>query len=290
MTGVVDTEGGLDLSDVESWTAAEQAAFEAYYGRTKDGMLPGHDFWMRHRPDVLKRYRVFAIQMNIEERKLRLPKIGILCWLHFYVHSGFEDGIRYQIVHAQKRASTTRAAIMDTLAVAFLHSGPRGMGHVALSSGDYLDTYEEPAEPSGWPEGWEHDPAAFHTGLDYSSPELLDGELDRIREWYLRVCGEVPAYVDFLGSHRPEVLKAYRHRYEYAIRDELPKQMMPLLQLQWDVIRCATSGIRDDLLLARGLMVEKGYVLDAISRGLLYSSPAGVAAVQQAAGDILADW
>ena len=282
---IVDREGGLDLSAPDSWTEQEQASFTAFYMAFKNQTMPGHDFWIANRPDVLKRYRLQTLQMDSAEGR-PFSKIGTLCYLHYYAIVGFEDGIRYQIVNAQKRGGATKAAVLATLAVAFLHAGPLGMRFVATSSQEYLRDFEEPAEQSGWPDGWASDPEAFRAGLDFSTPDLSARELVALELWYERVCGEVPAYVRFLGRHRPKVLKAYRQRFEFAIGDAMPKQMMPLLQLQWNAIRGCAAGIRDAALMARGFGVSRAFALDAVSRAMVYCGPTGVAVVEQAAGDV----
>lgn len=284
---VVDAEGGLDLSSPDSWTAAEEESFTAFYMAIKHQTMPGHDFWIANRPDVLKRYRLQALQMGSPEGR-PFSKIGTLSYLHYYAIVGFEDGVLYQIVNAQKRGRTTKAAILATLAVAFLHAGPLGMRYVATSSAEYLRDFEEPAEPSGWPTGWEVDPDAFRSGIDFATPALTGGELRALEAWYERVCGEVPAHVHFLGRHRPEVLKAYRQRFEFAIRDAMPKQMLPILQLQWEVSRGCRPGIREAALMARGFGVSRALAVDAVARGMVYCGPGGVSVVEDAAGDVFA--
>src|SRR5262249_12256735 len=152
------------------------------------------------------------------------PLVGLLGAIHQYTISAFREGIAYEIRLAQTNGAT-RGDILDTLSVAFIHSGHRGMYAAADYSG-YLREYADP-EPSPeprFPEDWSFDPGAFDSGMDYGSREATREDMDRLHDWYARTLGEVPRYVGFLAAHRPGLLKAYRDRYEHAIRDSLPKQ------------------------------------------------------------------
>ena len=62
------------------------------------------------------------------------------------------------------------------------------------------------AEPAVFFDGWAPDPGAFTSGMDFSTREVLDGEMDLLQDWYLRTIGEIPAYVGFLRQHRPVVV------------------------------------------------------------------------------------
>jgi hypothetical protein len=284
---LVDTEGGLDLAHPDSWTGTEESRFREWYRFMKGATLPGHDLWIELRPDVLKRYRQYAVTMSRSESEF--PKIGVLCYLHNYAIVGFEGGIRYQITNARKRGRAQKDDVVSTLALAFLESGPRGTGAVAAAAREQLLEYEDP-EPSAWPEGWAFEPEAFRTGLDFSTPDLSDAELRLLTQWYERVCGEVPAYVRFLARHRPDVLKAWRNRFEFAVKRSLPKQMVPLIQLQWEVFRSRGPGIREAALLARGLGVDRSFAQNAVARGMLYGGPTAATVVEEAAGDVFDDW
>jgi hypothetical protein len=289
MTNVtVDAEGGLDLSQPDSWTAEEQERFRVWYEGHKGGTMPGHDFWIENDPAALKRYRIYAIEMNAPSSR-QWPKVAVLGWLHFYAIIGFEDGILYQIRNAQARGGADKRSILATLETAFLHSGPLGTRFVATAAQDYLRDFEDP-QPTPWPPGWLADPEAFAAGLDFNQPGVSAAELAALRGWYVRNCGEVPRYVEFLARYRPAVLKAYRMRYEHALRDALPKQMMPLLQLQWQVTRGCAPGIREAVALAKGFGVSKELVLDAVCRAMLYTGPAAISVVDEAAGDLLLNW
>jgi len=282
-----DPEGGLDLSRLDSWTEEEAERFDDFYQRTKDGMMAGHAFWIAQDPGVLKRYRLYAIEMNAEENRAH-PAVAVLSWLHLYAILGFEDGIAYQIVNARSRGDADRRTVLAVLEAAFLHSGPWGAGVVAKAAGPLIETLPD-GDTTSWPPGWRIDPEAFATELDFSRPELAEDELARIEDWYRRICGFVPRHVTFLARHRPEALKAYRSRFEHAARS-LPKQLLPLLQLQWQVVRGSATGIREAVALARGLEAPKSQAVDCVTRAMLYASPAAVTLVDEVAGDLFDDW
>jgi len=283
-----DPEGGLDLSAADSLTDAERASFDRFYLEHKGVTLPGHDFWLKHDPGAMKRYRRFAIEMNAPENR-KFPQVAVLCWLHFYAVIGFEEGVAYQIRNAQVRGGATREEILATLHVAFLHSGPMGTRFVASAAEPLLADYEDP-QPVAWPAGWSVDPAAFTAGLDYARSGLDDDERDSLLTWYRVVVGEVPSSVAFLARHCPDALKAYRMRYEHAAAGVLPKQMFAMMLLQWQATCGTPGGVREAFGLARGLGVSKELALDGMTRAMVYAGLAGAAVVAEAAGDIIEGW
>lgn len=286
---ITDREGGLDLSRPDVWTPEEQEAFTRRYMAVKERTMPGHDLWIELRPDVLKRYRHYAVVMD-DPVERQFPKIGILCFLHHYAIVGFAEGVSYQIVNARNAGGATKAAILSTLAVAFLQSGPLGTAAVAAGAGDQLRSFAEPEEPTGWPDGWDADPAWFQTGMDFTEVDLTPEDLRLLQAWYQRTIGEVPRHVGLLARHRPRALKAYRHRFEFAIRNGLPKQMLPLLNLQFEVSISRGEGIREALLFARTMGIEKVFVMGAMARGAMYGGPHSLDIADAHGGDILDDW
>jgi hypothetical protein len=286
---IKDSDAGLNLSDPEAWTEEEQRAFTDRYMRVKERTLPGHDFWIEQRPDVLKRYRQYAVVMD-DDQGNEFPKIGPLCFLHHYAIVGFDLGILYQIINARNRGGADKDTILAVLAVAFLQSGPLGTTSVADSSAEYMRHFVPPEEPTGWPEGWSADPEWSHTGLDYSETDLMPGELELLEQWYERTVGEVPRNVRFLAKHRPTVLKAYQHRFEFAVKDALPKEMVPLMLLQFEVTQSRGGAIRQAALMARKMGISKGFAMNAVSRGAMYGGPASVDIVDEFAADVFDDW
>src|SRR5262249_19015015 len=141
-----------------------------------------------------------------------------------------------------------------------------------------------------YPDGWAPDPEFFQAGLDFSTVEMQAGELDKIRDWYRRVCGEVPEWVEFLGKVRPDLLKGYRNRFENTVR-VMPKQLMPWILLQFETIRGHEAGIRETVLLCKGFGVTKQEAMNAVAWGMLYGGHGAMSTVARAAGDVFdTDW
>ncbi len=276
---------GLDVSNPDVTTQEEIDNFRAFYKRTKNEVMPAHEFWLEFRPDVLKRQR----------GRVRLNRVGgegarqlphILGYVHLYTVLGFEDGIRYE-VELSRSYGASRAEILDTLAIAYLHAGPLGIRYVQSGAGQILRDYQDPEPSDRYPAGWSFDPKAFDSGIDWSVPEATGQDMDRVRDWYRRTLGEIPPYVAFMADHQPDLLKAYRNRLEHAIRDALPKQMVPYMWIQYNVARACAEGIREAVLLGRAFGMTRGQMVEAIGWGMSYGGPGGYSTAIQAAGDVL---
>jgi hypothetical protein len=282
-TDIIDR--GLVLTRPDELAPEELQEFKDHYIASKGSWLPAFEFWIQHRPDVLKRYRLQARQSTTPTT---LPKAlpNVLAFLHYYSIVGYPDGILYEINLARDNGARKNTCLA-TIAVAFIHGGPRGMRYVSTSSNDAIRDFQEPEKPENWPDGWAPDPEAFQAGLDFSSGELLPGELEKVVAWYERVSGEVPAWVHFLAKHRPHALKAMRNRFEFAIKDAMPKQMMPYLQLHWNTARCHRDGIREAALMGRGFGMTDELIADAIVWGTIYGGPSSMSAASEATADII---
>jgi hypothetical protein len=110
-----------------------------------------------------------------------------------------------------------------------------------------------------------------------------------MRSWYLRTIGEVPPYVELLLEVRPELLKAYRNRYENLLH-ELPTEFIPSSLLHYDVIRGFGEGIRENVLLLRALGVSRQLVVNIAGSASLNGGMAGFSVMAKAAGDVLRNW
>lgn len=273
----------MDVSRPDVTTPHEIAAYRAEYVRTNKGLLDSFEFWLEFRPDVLKRHKARTRHFRSTEKPDR-PLPGLLAAIHQYTVAAFEQGIAYEIRLSQTMGAM-RTDILDTLSVAFIHSGHPGM-YAAAASANYLGAYVDPAPSDRFPAGWSFDPNAFGSGMDFSRREASPGDMVRLQEWYERTVGEVPRYVRFLARHRPGLLKAYRDRYEHAIRDSLPKQMLPYLLLHHDVVRGFGDGIRENVLLGRALGMTREQLLDAICSAVLHAGAGALGIVEESAGDL----
>jgi hypothetical protein len=281
---VSQSNRGLNLSDVSAVTSQERDQFTAFYQSVLGHAHRGLDYLLQEDPATLKRYRHYsdvATPNNYESER----KVFVFGFLPFYAVSGYDVGVRY-LIHTRQRMGLSKAQILEGIAISFLVMGPAGMETVARA----LDGYEwlTPESPAQFPDGWQSDPAAFESGLDFSSPHLSPAELASLLAWYERTPGEIPPHVKFLAAQRPDLLKAYRQRFENCAR-ELPKQIVPTTLLHYDVIRGSASGIRDNVLLARAFGVTKQIVLNTIGSASL-NGVAGIDLVYSSAGDIFAEW
>jgi hypothetical protein len=286
MSAISAYQDGLDVSRPDEMTAAEIEAYRAEYTASNKGLLDSFEFWLEFRPDVLKRHKA-RTRHYTSALEPSHHLVGLLGAVHQYTIMAFEQGIAYEIRLAQTNGAS-RTDILDTLSVAFIHSGHRGM-YAAAAYADYLRGYVDPPAAEGrFPAGWAFDRQAFDSGMDHTTREASAEDIDRVQEWYSRTLGEIPRYVRFLAKNRPGLLKAYRDRYEHAIRDSLPAQMLPWMLLNYNVTRGFQEGIRENVLLGRALGMTREQLLDAICYGVLHAGANALAIAEEAAGDVLA--
>jgi hypothetical protein len=276
---------GLELGDMDSVSAGEVSAFADFYNSVLGHRHIGLDLWLDTRPDVLKRYRQYsdtATPRTFEDDH-RITGAGFTT---FYAVVGYDVGVRYA-VHMMQVAGLTRAQVYENLAISFLVAGPRGMETIALALRDY--EWIEPARPATFPDGWAYRPEFLSSGLDFSTRKASDAEVAKMRDWYVRTLGEVPPYVELLLDLRPDLLKAYRNRYENLLH-ELPTEFIPASLLHYDVIRGFGEGMRENVLLLRALGVDRQLVVNIAGSASLNGGMAGFSILARAAGDILRDW
>jgi hypothetical protein len=283
--GVEPEADGLDLTALDTITPEEIEAFRGYYERVKGQSMPALEFWLEFRPDVLKRYRAGVRETTSDEER-RHPLLHAMAMLHYYAVTGFEDGIAYEVrlVHA---GGATKAEVLDMLAVAFIHGSPRGMRFVERAATPLLREWKEPEPVERWPNGWGFDPAVLRSGADFSHQAASPTDIERILHWYQETLGEIPRYVSFLAARRPGLLKAFRSRFEHAIRDALPVQMMAYALLKLNVVRGFEDGIRESALLGRALGMTRPQLVDAICWGIYYGGPDAIGIADRAAADVL---
>lgn len=288
--GTLPSGMGLDLTRPEEISEAEKEAFSqtflAFGGRPHIGL----NFWVDNdeRIDILKRYRIWVGTINNRPAPGETPTYNPngYGFVYLYGMTGFDAGVRY-IVTMEQRQGFSKEMILEGVAAAFIWLGPRGMECVAKGLEDY--DWPAPAKPAVFPANWQPDPDAFKSGLDFSTTDLSDAELESLKQWYLRVEGELPGYLPLLAAHGGRLLKAYRNRFETALRI-LPKQVMPYVMLHIDVMRGHREGIREGVLLARGFGMTKAQTVEAIAWGMFYGGVETGSIVDEVAGDILDSW
>jgi hypothetical protein len=282
---MTDVNRGLDLSNVATATDAEKANFRQFYDRMLGRGHPGLEFYLNNAPDAMKRYRAFAdsaTPRNLDTDR----RLGGFGFLTYYALTGYVEGVRY-LVYIMQQLGLTRALVMEGLAIAFLHAGPRGSETIAKALDDFQ--WIEPTTTAQFPSGWAPDPDAFRSGLDFSVKELAPAELRSLEDWYQRYLGEVPAYVRLTARHNPVYLKAYRHRFETCVR-ELPKQVVPSTLLHYNVSRAHGPGIRENVLLARGFGMSKDDVMRVILAPIINAGMETLTLVDEVAGEVLDNW
>lgn len=276
---------GLDLGRLATTTDEEIAAFRAHYRSSHGEPLPAYDFWLAMDPGQVKRHRLQA-RWSADDEGRRLPLHGTLAFLHLYAILAYESGIRYEVDHSRSYGCS-RAAVLETLALAFMHSGPRGMDAVNSAARHTLDGWVEMAGDAqsgadAFPKNWSRDTSVLQLGLDYTTPDWSAGEWECLTSWYRRHLGELPAYVTFMRSVRPGVLKAWWARLEGAMRGALPIQMLPFLMIHLNVSRGLGPGIREGILLGRSFGMTEGQINEAIGWGALYGGPAAISVASEA--------
>jgi hypothetical protein len=185
-----------------------------------------------------------------------------------YMVQGWETGIR-NTFHTLHRNGLTKAQIMEIVLFAQLYAGMRGLGHVYHAAGDLLPVMGEPKRAPAFPPGWAPDADAFHCGLDLSARDLTPADLAALTAWYERTIGYLPRSVQFGIKRHPQFVKAYRAKWEVAIKT-LPKQVAPYLLLRHHTTQGSTDGLREAVLLARAWHMDDEWIMRGIVSTVMY--------------------
>lgn len=279
---------GLDLTRLDATSDEEVGAFRAHYAAHHGQPLPAYDFWLALDPGQVKRHRLQA-RWSADEEGLARPLHGTLAFLHLYAVWAYEAGVRYEALHARS-LGCTRAGVLETLALAFIHSGPRGMHAANDACRAVLEEWDDPATacpPATFPANWTWDRDLFRLELDYTRPEWDDRDWERVARWYRQHLGEIPPYASFLRTTRPGVLKAWWARVEGAMSGALPVQMLPFIMIHLNVTRGFAPGIREGVSLARSLGMTSAQIHEAVAWGALYGGPAAVSVAVASTKELL---
>lgn len=282
---------GVDWMRPGPLTAEERAALEAWYstfhGDGDLGLVAFVPFWLRHDEMVFKRYRRWV---TVATREGLSSAVGSLLFLHHYVVRGLVGAAHYEVIGA-RRWGISKAQVVETLAFAFLNAGPAGMAPTAAAVDDYLAgwTTDDDVDPSVWPDGWAPDPAAFASGLDFTTRDLTAAERSGLEAWHREHQGEVPGSVTFLARHDPGSLKTYRDRYEH-VTATLPKQMIPLMALFTAAIDDRPGALRRAAHQARYYGVTKAQLLLVLARVFGYAGDFTMEQVTDTLSPMLDDW
>jgi hypothetical protein len=276
---------GLDLAQPDVTTVDEWDAWRQNERANRGWPLESYELLAEvGRSADVKRWMLQIRQFRAGDDSFNTP----LLWVQHYLLTGFAQGLTYELQNCQ-RMGHRRVEVAETIAVAFLHSPSGELTEAAPIVREKLRSYVDSDEPFVYPVGWEPDPDAFVSGLDFSQPELTAEELELLEGWYRRVLGEIPPSVQFLARFRPRMLKAWRNRFEHVVH-VMPKQMMPFLLLHFECLRGHEAGIREAVLLSRGFGLTLTQTCDAIVWSMLYGGHGATGNAWRAAGDILESW
>jgi hypothetical protein len=262
---------GLDLSTPDRMSAEEMSAFRAAYGSTHGKALDAYEFWLEFNPPVVKRHRLQAYWTPRPDGQA-YPVLSILGFLYLYTILGYAEGIRYETSHARE-IGVPGDGILQVIELAFIRSGPRGIDAAWQSARPELlkDGAQVQEVAALFPPGWQRDPDLFDCGCVPVEPELSEAEKARIRQWYRKLRGHVPAGVELLIAMRPGLLKAYHLRLHAAMRGYLPAQMFAFMEVQAAAGTARTEALTAAIQLAHGLGLAAGEVVEAIAWGIQYS-------------------
>jgi hypothetical protein len=281
---------GLDLT-TDAFTPEEKERVLRWYREVHDygdlDLAPFARFMLEHDPTGFKRLRRHLLALGDELDGPPLPHAaGVLMFVHTYVVLGMGKGALYEIV-AARDLGVSRAEINETIRLATLYGGPRGINALAEVAEEYLRAWDE-GGPSlvVWPDAWTHDVSRLRSGIDLSSDELLSGELDLLRAWYDRTYGEVPPHLGLLAELAPRALKTQRARFESAVTGALPVQMVALFAVHTSAVRIWPHPLRRAIQLARALGLRRGEVAAA----LFWAGVYGGEHVLEAAAEPLSEW
>jgi len=287
------TYRGMNVSEPDVTTPEEIEAFFAFDDQPTGRPLASYALWADLRPDVVKRLLNYVHFIH-ESESWSCP----LPYLNIYAVGGWPEGVRYIMGICQPSTflsgpGYSRDAVVETLALSFYLAPSWGTVLVADAVREGLAEYREPepGAPSPWPDGWAVAPDELKAGLDYSTPDLTKDDVRVLREWYLRVLGEVPKSIELYVRYRPQLLKAERNRWENIVRTGLPNQMFAYLLIHHEVWRGRAAGTREALLLARGLGMSKEHATDAVwYGGSFLGGTATISEVAETVEEVLDAW
>jgi hypothetical protein len=288
-------ESGLDWTK-EGFSPEEKQALLDWYQDNHEGEHTDLSrfpvFWIEHDPGGFKRYRRHMIEIDQPRDGVVLPQAAhLLMYVNLYTVFANEKGILYMVINARTMGAT-RAEVIDAFRLSALAAGPYGINAAAILADDYLREWPTDSDEPGvdWPADWAPNPDALKSGIDHSTNELTKPELDALREWYLEVHGEVPQFVDFLGTAHPAALKTQRIRFEASLGPAIPAQMAPLSMLLLAGQRRWPTAILRAGQLAKHLGVKRHQAVETLFWAGVFGGEAVMEDAIDALGPVLDGW
>lgn len=278
----------LDLS-TNTWTEEERARtvrwYELAHGTGDTRLAPFVPFGIDHNPIGFKRYRALVPTLTGA-----VPR-GLFL-VHLYAVVGNPSGCLYEIVACRINGNFTKRQIIETLNFAWITSGPPGGNAVAQATADYLASWEDDRDNVlTWPEGWEVDPDGLKSGIDHFSMGFGEGELEKLKDWHLKMSGEVPRYVDLWARLRGAPYKANRVRYEVGPGETLPVQVFPLMIMHTAAFLEREPTLIQALKHCKALGVKLDQIVEVMDLNFLFGGEYKMAAVlTDPVVDMLESW
>lgn len=289
MSGDSFLETGLDYS-TDTFSPEEKASVLAWYRDVHEygdlDLAPFARFGIEHDPVGFK-----ALRRHVEALgRMPLPVgAAVLMWVYTYAALGNGKGALYEII-AARELGASRAEVMETVHLAALTAGPLGLNPLGEFAHDYLLEWTRDDDRGGrieWPEGWAPDVQRFRSGIDLGNDGLTPDELELLRQWNLRMYGDVPRSLDVAARAAPEAYKTQQARFEKAVKGALPAQMIPLLLLHLSSIRLWPVPTRRSIQMANSLGVAPEYVVSTLFWAAVYGGDVVLESAVDAAGDLL---
>src|SRR4029077_16134929 len=101
---------------------------------------------LEHDPTGFKRLRrhLVALDEELDEPPLPTAAGWMMCW-QTYIVLGMGKGALYEII-AMRELGASRAEIAETIRLAALHGGPRGINALAEVADEYLREWNDETE------------------------------------------------------------------------------------------------------------------------------------------------
>jgi hypothetical protein len=283
---------GVDFSG-EAFSAEEKRALLQWYREVHDigdlDLAPFARFSLEHDPVGFKRLRRHVMTFDEAVEGASLPLfIGPLLFVHTYTAMGHGKGALYEVV-AVRQLGVRRDEVLETIRLATLFGGPRGLNPLGEMSLEYFETWtdDDDKPPLPWPEGWTRNLDLLRSGIDPDTDDLTEADLSALRNWYVRTYGEVPRHVDLLARLHPRALKTERLRLELAASGALPVQMIPLFRLHFAAIHSVRSLMRRAVQMAQAFGICRAHVVATLFWASVYGGEAVLEEAFEATGDLL---
>jgi hypothetical protein len=281
-----DVHEGLDLSNLEDTTPEEVNANLARVWSWRGPLyeMYANSLMLDYAPDFAKLHRwgsdLFGRPLAANILTLSMQNI------HSYMMFGWETGILNEF-HTLRRNGMPLHQLMELVMFSQLYAGMRGLGHVYRAVGDLLPVFAEPTVTPQFPDGWAADPQAFKAGLDFSTRNMTQQDVNNLTGWYERNVGYLPKSIQFGLKHNPQFVKINRAKWEVALKT-LPKQVAPYLMLRHHTITGQRDGLREAALLGKAWGLTSHWIIQGITGTAMYfTGMEGLYAAYEAVDDLL---